>query len=375
MRVLLIASTGTPYVVQLWQYIKKYYPDTKYSLLTIDRQKEFYESRISLEEGEGIYCYHYDRFYQGLKETIQSLPEFDIIQPLWMEWPLGLWIKELKKKTKNIYISVGGSDLYRDSKRFHVRMFQKRLIRHANYLSSENEQTRAYFYEVYGKRCSNVPHDIVNFGVDIIDAMEAIDEKNALREKWKIPTNKYVIALGHNGRREHQHLAMIDAIGKLEESARKQCFFLIPMTYLVPEESYVDEIKQQLNAIGAEYRILRDFMNVKEMAETVSVCDAMVHVQTTDQLSSTMIAHMYVGNVVIAGSWLPYDSLRQANIKFYSIDEISELTIELSDILCKKEIYACECKLNKEIVYRFSSWEYASKKWYGIYEKLLGLKR
>lgn len=370
MKVLLISSTGTPYVPQLWNYLKKYHKNIQYSLLTIDVQMNYYEKNLSLQEGEKIFTYHYDRLYKGLRKTIQTLPEFDIVHFLWMEWFYGLFVSELRKKTKKIYISVGGSDLYRDSKRFHVRMFQKRLIKYADYFSSENAQTRDYFYDVYGRNCSKSPHHIVNFGVDILDAMEGIYEKTELREKWGIPTDKYVIALGHNGRREHQHLAMIDAIEKMDRDLREKCFFLIPMTYLVPEESYVDEIKVRLDSFGAKYLLLRNYMNVTEMAETVAVCDAMVHVQTTDQLSSTMIAHMYAGNVVIVGSWLPYESLRKANIKFYSIDEISKLTPMISDVLCKQELYVRECKSNKERVYHFSSWEYAAKKWYGIYERL-----
>lgn len=374
MKVLLISSTGTPYVSQLRDYVKKYHNDVQFSLLTIDIQKEFYEKNLSLKEGERIFTYHYDRFYRGLLRTIQNLPDFDIVHFLWIEWQYGLFLPTLKKKCKKIFVSVGGSDLYRDSKRFHVKYFQKKIIRLADWISSENIQTKDYFYQIYGKKCTKASHSTIRFGVDVLDGIDEYRQmkKNIgeLRDKWGIPKDKLVVALGHNGRREHQHLAMIDALSKLNKEYQERLFLLIPMTYLVPGEEYVEELRQTLKNTGLPYLILRDFMNMKEMAESVMVCDMMIHVQTSDQLSSTMLAHMYQGNIVIAGSWLPYGTLIEAGVKFYRVDEVNQITEAMETILESYEENRLQCELNMQIIHEMSSWEKMASLWYEVYRVL-----
>lgn len=375
MRVLIVCTSTTPYVIQLWEQIKKYYPDVKYSLLTLDQGRDYFSSHIELKDGEQLYFYSYDKLYLNLRKTIKELPQFDIIHFLWIERQMGLLANLLKKKGKHIFTSVGGSDLYRDSRQLHVKLWQKRLLRISDWISSENIGTKEYFYQIYGEEFKKIPHSVIRFGVDIIDAInENVISKNDLRTKWDIPQDKLVVVCGHNGRREHQHLEMIAAISRLPKETLEQYFFVIPMTYLVPSEEYAEEIRDAISRITDQFVILRDFMTVKEMAELTILSDAMIHVQTTDQLSSTMVAHMYEGNIVIAGDWLPYESLRDEGVQFYSISDFGKLTWYLEDICGKIKCYCDECRDNREAIYRLSSWESMSKEWYGVYERLISME-
>lgn len=372
MKILLVCTSGTLYAAQIWNYIKRYYPKTEYSLLTLNSNKELFESAITLKEGEQIYYYTYDKLYLNLRKTIKALPQFDIIHFLWIERQMGLLANLLKKKTKYIYTSVGGSDLYRESRQLHVRLWQQRLIKNSDWISSENKDTHEHFYEVYGEKYRNIPHSVIRFGVDVIDSIDQnTKSKDELRDKWNVPQDRIVVVCGHNGRREHQHLEMIKAFADCSKEVIDKYFFVIPMTYLVPSEEYVEEVRNEMSKVTDQFVILRKYMNTDEMAEITILSDAMIHVQTTDQLSSTMVAHMYDGNIVIAGDWLPYGFLREEGVNFYSISDCSKLTWYLEDICGKIKCYCDACTGNRDIIYRLSSWESMAKEWHGVYEKLM----
>ena len=382
MKILFVCTWKTPYLVQIWQYIKKYYSDVNFSVLTLDTDVDFFVKRLELDDAEHIYTYKHvnDPFFFDMRRTINKLPHFDVVHFLFIDWYYGLWINDLAKKTDTFFVSVGGSDLYRHSKNRVYRYFQKRIIKHADWLSSENEPTRDYFYKVYGKKCSAASHSIIRFGVDILDSInnyhnsEADNCLETIKQKWKVPSDKIVVTLGYNGRIEHQHLKMIDAFSKCAKDMLNGFFFIVPMTYAVTSEEYVTEVTNGLQSlVGSDgFVILRDFMNVDEMAETVMISDVMIHIQTTDQLSSTMLAHMYNGNIVIAGDWLPYGFLRDEGVNFYSISEFDELSWYLEDIYDKIDCYKVACTDNKEIIYRLSSWESMAGEWHNVYETLKG---
>ena len=112
-------------------------------------------------------------------------------------------------------------------------------------------------------------------------------------------------------------------------------------------------------------------MTAEEMAEVAIISDILIHVQTTDQLSSAMLSHMYVGNVVIAGAWLPYDDLKNRGIEFFEVAKISELSNTIPQIIESFDDIIIKCKDNKNKVHDISSWEKSAKEWYNLYSRLI----
>ena len=110
------------------------------------------------------------------------------------------------------------------------------------------------------------------------------------------------------------------------------------------------------------------------MCSSDLMTDVMIHVQTTDQLSSTMMAHLYNGNVVLAGSWLPYSDIKKKGIKLYDVDGFEDLGSKLQDVVENISEYKNTCEANKQKVYEFSSWEYCIRDWYNIYDNLVNGK-
>ena len=180
-----------------------------------------------------------------------------------------------------------------------------------------------------------------------------------------------VVCCGYNANPAHQHLKMISSFSRLPQDIIRKLFFVFPMTYSAVECGYIEKVRSAIQEVTDNFIILEDFMNTEEMAEVVQATDVMIHVQTTDQMSSTMLAHMYNGNVVIAGAWLPYHSLKERGVYFIDVNEVDEVGAVLADVTQNREAYKEKCKNNEELVYSMSSWDVCAKEWIAVYEKLL----
>ncbi len=371
MNILMLYEGYDEYTVQLWSNIKKKDPDCRISLLTTKNDVDKYKKRIILESGEHIYAESDRSPYLPIncRSVIRSLPRFDVIHITYMELKWGILARDLRRKCNKLVISVGGGDLYEASVIPHKRYILSRIVKRADIISSENTQTKVFFDSIYGKLSGNIPHNIVRFGVDVIDAIKDYENTDIdrIKKQWGLPIDRIIVMLGHNGAKQHQHMDMIDSISRMDQKVIDKCHFVIPMTYALPYKEYRSDVEDKIRNVTDHYTILDEYLNVVQMAEVTMVTDIMVHVQTTDQLSSTMMAHLYNGNVVIAGAWLPYDDIKEAGIVIYDVSTVEDLAIELASVVVGLDKYKQECKNNKEKVYKFSSWEYCADKWMDLY--------
>lgn len=369
-RILILCSFYSTYVTQLCGYMKKFYPSLSYSLLTHESAVAEYQKTAN--DLKGVYSYKSTNtrlFY----DQLDDLPLFDIIHSLWMEPVWGINAYKLRKKTKYWLNSVGGSDLYRFSNQILTRIMQKRIIKYSDWITSENVQTRNFFYKVYGNHYRNIEHSICRFGVDILDYIRRYKQENEMPKEISamFPSDKIIIVCGTNATENHQHFSIIDAISCMSQEKRNKCFFVFPMTYPGGKDAYINEVSVRISQVTNSFFILREYMSVQEMAELAMATDVMIHVQTTDQLSSAMLSHMYNGNLIIAGEWLPYGTLEENNVFFLKVKNVPEITEILEDVVSKIDFYKNKCLDNTEIIYRLSSWEAASKEWMKVYMSLM----
>lgn len=373
-KILLLCSYESTYVIQLWDNIKKYCPYIKLSLLTKKVAKERFFNSIFLEEEESIYTYETSSVTRWLEteRIMRALPKFDIIHSLWMEKAWGWHARTLKSKAKYWFCSVGGSDLYRDSKKLVCKAYQLNILNHSDWFSSENDETKFKFIRTYGKKYDAIPHTINKFGVDIFDALiRRKSDGDQNKRVFDKPSDKLVICCGYNANPAHQHMLMLQSFKKLPQEILKKLFFVFPMAYGENVEGYTDKVRDCLSKLTNNYVVLEKFLNTEEMAAVVESTDIMIHVQTTDQMSSTMLAHMYNGNVVIAGAWLPYCSLKERGVYFLDVNEVDELDKVLADVIENYEAYKRKCENNEEVVYAMSSWDVCVVEWINVYQNLM----
>lgn len=360
-KVLVGCSFYSTYTKQLIENMSKRCKDIEFSLLTAAKECK---EKIIAEQLKHIYCYHSKA---ELKTILAQLPVYDAMQLLWIEKEWVYFYKLIRKKTKQLNLNVGGSDFYRTGNE--ERDLRKSLIACADRVTAETEGTVDEFTEYYEKEAGNKT-SILPFGIEVLEYIDKYRNysKNIWKDKYHVPTDKIVVTCGHNANAAHQHIKMIEMLEKLPEYIIQQIVCVFPMTYLQAQAGYIDSVEKKLGETALDYVILKEYMDFQSMAEYALLSDIMIHVQTTDQLSSTMLEEMYAGSIVIAGSWLPYQSLHDMGIYFIDVDTVSEITTVLEDVVINLDNYKESCKGNREIVWNHSSWDMLASKWRALWD-------
>lgn len=359
-KVMVLCAFYTVYAIQLIKNIKERYPAIEFSLLCNSKR---YKSDIE-EYVSHIYVYH---SYKELYGILDALPEYTAFQMLWIE---NIWVffkDVIRSKCKKINLCMGGSDFYRA--REAELIYKGQLINMADKISIQTDQTISNFLSRYPQTRDKVKW--VNYGIEALDYINRQSEHNLekIRCEFNIPNNKLVVTCGHNANDSHQHLKIINALKKIRKENRNKVILIFPMTYPDGQNQYIRKVQEALDTTGFYYRILTEFMDITKMAKYACISDVMVHVQTTDQLSSTMLEEMYAGSIVVAGSWLPYKMLRDNGIKFWSVDDIDQLADVMDDIIENYDVYHYKCKKNRNIIYKLSSWDKAGERWIKLWDE------
>lgn len=359
-KVMVLCSAFSLYTKQLIENISARYADIEFSLLTCAEESR---DKIIAKALKHIYCY---RTLRDLKTILEQLPVYDAMQMLWIEPQWVYCCRLARTKTKRLNLNVGGSDFYRASAA--QRDYKRKLLEKADRITAETKQTILDFKGYYGEAAQKT--GLLPFGIEVLDFIKKNVQvsRDSIKEKFGFPTDKIIVTCGHNANRAHQHMKIIEAIESLSENMKKQIMLVFPMTYNQIDEEYIREVSNAVDGTGTAYTILTKFMDFQEMAQYALISDIMIHVQTSDQLSSTMLEEMYAGSVVIAGSWLPYQSLHEMGIYFLDVDTIPDVTGLLQDIVLNMDFYKEKCAGNREIIWKHSSWDEQAPKWHGLWE-------
>lgn len=360
-KILIICKEVSVYTKQLIENMASRYPDIEFSLLT---HGEEYKTLIHTPHLKHIYRY---QSQTDIRTILEQLPVYDVIQVLWLYREWSYFYRLIRKKARRLNLNIGGSEFYRAGQI--ERDFKRRLIASADCIIGQTKGIVREFSEYYGQDAEG-KMCLLPYGIEVLDWINNIGEisKEKLRTKYGIAQDRLIVTCGHNACRAHQHTELLDALERLPKHIKEQIVCVFPMTYPEGVESYIEEIRSLLDASDLEYLILTEFMDFQGMAEYARISDIMIHVQTTDQLSSAMLEEMYAGSVIIAGSWLPYESLHKLGLYFLDADKIADVTDILEDVVMNIREYRQKCKENAGIVWNHSSWERLAPKWYGLWE-------
>lgn len=359
-KIMIFCSAYSVYTKQLIENMSSRYKDIEFSLLTSTKE---YQDKINTNGLKHIYCF---QTLRDLKTILDQLSEYDVMQLLWIEESWVYCYRLIRSKTKKLNLNVGGSDFYRANSV--EREFKRKLIEKADCITAETEQTIQNFRGYYGEIAQKT--GLLSYGMEVLDFIKenAYVPRDSIKKKFGFPSDKIIVTCGHNANRAHQHIKIIEAVDGLCEFIKKQLMLVFPMTYNQINGEYIREISNALEGKGIEFVILTKFMNFQEMAEYALISDIMIHVQTTDQLSATMLEEMCAGSIVIAGSWLPYRPLREMGIYFIDVDTISNVTETLQEVVLNMEIYKEECAKNKNIIEKHFTWDEQAPKWHALWE-------
>lgn len=358
--ILILCSFYTVYADALIKNVKERYPKIHFSILT---QSTKYFSTLN-DEVHHIYCFGtFDELYS----ILQLLPQYDVIQTLWIEDIWTRYYKLIRSKCRKLNLHVGGSDLYRSSR--NTLKKKEEIIEAADTITAETETTIADFLEKFP--CAKDKMRLQFFGLNTIEYQISTVEQKEIRKRLGLTNNRVMITCGHNGTRQHRHHEIIQTINHLGEEVISQCFFVFPMTYGDNDGAYTDIIRKEVEEAEFQGKVLTDFMNAYDMACYAKVSDIMIHVITTDQLSSTMLEELYAGSVVITGRWLPYKMLEEKGLFFLSIYDVKELKDVLENVVLNLAEFKEKSLKNRMIIRELFSWDNVAAKWTHLWGKYI----
>ncbi len=373
MRLCIIGDAGSPFVNNFSNKIAEILEDS-YVHIFSTRQGSFSSKRIiqSIPRGEGTMITKIPkvrgvwRIYQ-LRQFLERSSGFDICHIHSVSWPISFQSTLLAKKSKHIVCSVWGSDFYKSS--YWKRKLQERLYRIASAITFANEKTLEEFDNYYkGKYSSKLR--ICRFGLSPLDELKKIKKsKEECKRHFDIPQNSLVVVIGYNSNPAQQHLKIIESLEKIRDFLPLNLFLLLPMAYGGTDE-YKETVKRKLATSGFSNKIYEKFMMDGEVAMLRMSSDLMIQVQVTDQLSGSMMEHLYAENVVITGDWLPYQILEEKQIFVVKVSSVEEVAAKLLYAIQNWEELRWKCKANREIIWEFASWQKNIQPWIAMYEDL-----
>ncbi len=303
-----------------------------------------------------------------LLNTVRKSGNYDLINLQYVGYINLIYAAILKFLTRGkLVLSYWGSDLFRmeDKKLAFLGLFAKK----ADFVTFDSIDLEAKFRSQY-KWASRVPAETVYFGLSILDILKEKCEKSPLadvREKWGIPKDKTVVAVGYNGIPEQQHLAVLKEIGKLNKKTKEKLFLILQMTYGDGgTKEYHEQVLAAARATGCEYSGIQNFLTDEQVAELRIITDIFINAQTTDAFSGSVSENLFTGTVLMNASWLRYQEFKDYAFKYLEFKSMSEIGTLIERVLAS----GFDVSGNKELVWQLRSWENCALKWKKIYQGL-----
>lgn len=304
--------------------------------------------------------------FHQLKSIIRSGP-YDLINLHYVSSTNLIYTYIIKKcmKTKLI-LSYWGSDLLRaDKNRLSLMGL---FVRAADYITFDNKDLEIKFKEVYG-RAAKMPAETVLFGLPVLDK---IHEKcrdgmsESIRKMWNIPDGKTVIAIGYSGTKEHQHVKVLKAVGKLEDQYKERIVLLLQMTYSGAED-YKKQVLYEAEKTGCEYIGIQRFLTDDEIAELRIITDIFINAQTTDAFSGSVCENLYAGTLLMNAQWLCYQEFKDYDFKYMEFEDIHQI----GQLIIRAFEQETDVSQNKDLIWRLRSWECCGPRWLKVYKNVV----
>lgn len=349
------------YSVYTKEFLEKVYSKTNitFDILTLEGS---YKEKVKSGVINNVYTYNN---LNEMNEILNSNEKYDIIHVHFLTPFYGEVAEQIRSRCNKLVITIWGSDYYRTTNE--QKEQQRKLVDKADIITFDNDVTMedfAKYYNILNKEKLTINR----FGLTALEYIKDLEniECNQIKEEYNIPQNSIVVTCGYNANPAHNHLEIIKSIKQIKNNLPQNMYYIFPMTYQ-RDEKYCDIVKHELEKSGLKYIILEKFMEFEEISKLTKITDIMIQVQITDTLSATMQEHMYNGNIIITGSWLPYKPLKEVGAYFlevFSVDKIGEKLIEvMKDFSMLKQ----NCLKNMNIIWNFSAWENTVESWRKIY--------
>lgn len=285
-----------------------------------------------------------------------------------MEYTYAPLLRAFKSK---LLVTYWGSDL--------LRITQERvnecLLQRATGITFMTVGLYNRFHEIYGTSFDDKLH-IIDFGVSVYDALDQLKQTPSARRDdrmlFGIPEGKVCIMAGYNANPGQQHYEIIDSINRLPKEMKDKCHVLLQYSYnYTDKKSYYESILDKLHDVSFSWGIIDNFLNDEQSARLRNSVDIFIHAQITDALSASMLEYLYVGSIVLNGSWLKYYELQSRKIAYLQFDTFHQLSDLLKTVLENLDYYKESVQPNQASLYALNSWAAVKDHWFGLYNQCL----
>lgn len=291
--------------------------------------------------------------------TKKHTRNFDAIDIHFIEPHYSKYVLDLPQ---NIACSIFGSDLYRTTesqKKLQAPLFDKAT----SIVLSEN--MTPYFNKYFpGHPDKFVFNQYGSNRLDFINDAKGV----TLTGTFSFPVDKKIVTCGYNGKREQQHLIIIEKLSTLSDLEKDKIHLVFPLTYGL-EPGYVDEIENSLIHAKISYSLIENRLSDEELVELRLRSDISINTQTTDALASSVKESFVANDIMLIGDWLPYSIYQDMGI-YYEEISFETLVPTLLSILTNFDELRVKCSANAQIIMEFASWNVLIKDWIKFYENL-----
>lgn len=391
MEILLVGQADSIFFEYYTKTIKQIRPDINFDVFSVDSIQGKYDlsacNKIVINDWDNSSF----RKIKGLRTIIYpfytwlSLCNFlqrnnkyyDIIHYKWLISGVILFPNKIKKYCRKTIATFWGSEIetqkFLFSKNFY-KLILNYFIKKTNAIINQSQKTKQYISQVIGN--ANKFY-FAKYGSSIIDQLEELlksrETKKNSKAKYGISEEKISISIGYSGKKLHNHIIVIEELFNNNEfNLQKNLFhFILPMNYGC-DNDYATKVENILKKYTNHYTLLypQKYPD-KDIARLRNATDLMIQLSKSDGLSASIIEAFYSGSLIISGTWLPYDILKQKGFYFYELNgidqELPELILNISENITD-ELKNCQQNRTK---WDYDSWENVIPNWIEIYEKVL----
>lgn len=298
----------------------------------------------------------------SLRRSLKKLCKYDYIHihSANITWLLVMDI--LKKKSSKVILTYYGSDYYR------TQQYKLWIFKIYNWLVDEITFTsKRMQYDVLRKnRKILVKSRVIKFGVDVFNSIDRklTRGKKKFKKESDINPEHIVLTVGYNATKEQNHIEVLNILEKIKTSKMLPDFTVVlPLNY--GDEKYKEFL---LDNINYSYPIVvsTEFLTHDKISELRCLSDIMIHVQNSDQFSSSVLEYIYAGNVLINGTWLEYIELKEWGIKFEEVGSVSMLNEKIVEVVQSLGSYK-NFDYDRRILKQKMTWESVCSEWRSLY--------
>lgn len=307
--------------------------------------------------------------HPAVRKALAASPDdYDIVNVQTAYAHLGLAADQLKSKGKRLVVSIWGSEVLRQENPRKQKLI-KRLLSRADAVSVTNAGLKDVISDKLGVDLRNQLQQ-VRFGLAPVTGLKKLSSahSDAYRANFNLPADAFVVTVGYNASAGHRHLMVIEELAAVKEQLPQNTTLLLPCTY-PKDTAYTDEIKAKLEASGFSFLLLTEFMSNDAVAELRMASDVMIQVQPTDQFSGSMTEALIAENLVITGSWLPYDDFDRMGAYLLRVDDPADVGRCLAAQVFTESLALRQ--QNRQNLIAYFDWEARIKDWIDLYEGVL----